>query len=356
MEEKACISPEWEGLSRRDFLKVSGMLGMMGAACGIAIPAAAEVVRFNRSLYKVTKTRPAMGTFVSITILHESQAHGEEAVEKAFDEVDRLTRMVSRYDHTTELAALNREGYMKEPHPEFRDILDRAMFYHHITHGAFDISVVPLVDLLKKSFSKGSSGPPSSNDIRKALQRVDARQIQVEEDAVRFLKPQMAITLDGIAKGYIVDRACDVLARHEVDNFLVNGGGDIRTAGHAQEGKPWTVAIQDPNKKAKYPDIVRMTNGAIATSGSYEVYFDRERVFHHIVNPSTGQSPRFSVSVSVVASSTMEADALSTAAFVMSPEEGVRFMDRLPGCECLIVTQDSRKMASRGWKGSPDRG
>jgi thiamine biosynthesis lipoprotein len=95
-----------------------------------------------------------------------------------------------------------------------------------------------------------------------------------------------------------------------------------------------------------------MTNGAIATSGNYEIYFDREKMFHHIVDPRTGLSPHDNASVSVTAPMAMEADALSTSIFVMEPHEGKRFMSGLAHRECLIITKENQTLRSSGWKGA----
>ena len=187
-------------------------------------------------------------------------------------------------------------------------------------------------------------------ELREVMELVGANQIELGERSLRFKKPGMGITLDGIAKGYIVDKASEVLARHKVKNHLINAGGDIRTMGARADRRPWTVASQDPFKRKNYPDIIHMNNGAIATSGNYEIYFDREKMFHHIVDPRTGLSPELSTSISVAATTTMEADALSTSVFVMRPVKGRRFIDSLPHSECLIIAKDGTQLKSRGWK------
>jgi thiamine biosynthesis lipoprotein len=110
------------------------------------------------------------------------------------------------------------------------------------------------------------------------------------------------------------------------------------------------VAVQDPDKRGDFPDLVHLKNGAVATSGSYEIYLDRERAFHHIIDSCTGRSPSRNASVTVVAPSTMVADALATAAFVMGPEEGVAFIDSFSRCECLIIDAHGCQMKSKRWK------
>ena len=160
----------------------------------------------------------------------------------------------------------------------------------------------------------------------------------------------MGITLDGIAKGYIVDKASKILAGHRINNHLINAGGDIRAIGKRSDKKPWVVAIQDPQKKGHYPDTIYLTDGAIATSGNYEIYFDREKIFHHIVDPKTGFSPELNNSVSVTAKTAMDADALSTAVFVMNPVLGTRFINSLPMCESFVIEKGNKRFKSAGWK------
>jgi thiamine biosynthesis lipoprotein len=349
MENMDHLSRQAGSMDRRSFLKLSGLLGLGVASAGL-VPIPAEAVKFNEKLYKVSKTRLAMGTVVSMTLIHSSRDKAEEAMGRAFGEIDRLTGLMSRFDEATAVAQLNREGYLKGIPPEVTQVIGRALDYHRVSRGAFDITVKPVVDLFKEKFGGTKKTAPTEKELKRALELVDARQIEIKDRTVRFRTPGMGITLDGIAKGYIVDRASGILSEHGIENHLINAGGDIRTMGTRLDRKPWTVAVQDPQKKRHYPDIIHMRDGAVATSGDYEIYFDREKMFHHIVNPGTGRSPELTASVSVVADTTMEADALSTSVFVMSPEKGAAFINTLPRCECLVIAKDGGQVKSGGWK------
>ncbi|MCP4574692.1 MAG: FAD:protein FMN transferase, partial [Deltaproteobacteria bacterium] len=301
-------------MNRRSFLKLSGLLGLGVTSVGI-LPATAETVKFNNEFYKVSETRSAMGTYVSMTLFHPSRDKAEEAMGRAFEEIDRLTGLMNRFDQATAVAQLNNEGFLNDVPPEVAEVVARALGYYQISHGTFDISVKPVIDLFKKNFAEKKTPLPENTELDKALELVGSDKIEINGRTIRFKKPGVGITLDGIAKGYIVDRASTVLGRHQVKGHLINAGGDIRTSGAGRDKKPWTVAIQDPQKKRQYPDIIHMTDGAIATSGNYEVYYDREKMFHHIVNPKTGMSPDLNASVSVLADTAMDADALSTSVF-----------------------------------------
>lgn len=335
-------------ISRRSFIKMSGLLGLSLASMGI-LPATAEAVKFNREFYKVSKTEMTMGTFVTMTLIHASRDKAEEAIGRAFEEVAGLTRSMNRFDETTAIGELNSQGKLRDVPPEVADVVARALHFYRLSGGAFDISVKPVVDLFRKKFTGTHTEFPSKIELARALELVGSDKIELKGHTIRLKKPGMGITLDGIAKGYIVDKASKVLTDHQIKNHLINAGGDIRAMG-ARHGKPWTVAIEDPRKKKEYPDVIHIRGGAIATSGNYEIYFDREKMLHHIIDPKTGFSPHFSTSVSVLAETAMDADALSTSVFVMKPENGIHFIDSVPKCECLVVGKRNAKINSAGWK------
>lgn len=349
MKKMGHLSFKNSAMNRRSFIKLSGLLGLGVASVGI-IPFTAEALKFNKKMYKVSRTRLAMDTFVSMTLIHASKDKSEEAIGRAFDEIHRLARLMNRFDERTAVAQLNREGYLEDIPPEIAQVVAKSLYFHQLSQGTFDISVKPVVDLFKQTFGGAEKIAPTEEALNEALGLVGSNGIELRDGSIHFKKPGMGITLDGIAKGYIVDRASEVLAAHSIENHLINAGGDIRTMGAKADKKPWTVAIQDPLKRKHYPDVIHMTNGAVATSGNYEIYFDREKMFHHIVDPRTGLSPRLTSSVSVTAPTTMEADALSTSVFVMNPVRGTRFINSLPHCESLVIARGGSQLESRGWK------
>jgi thiamine biosynthesis lipoprotein len=339
-------------MDRRTFLKRSGALGIGLALGGFGglIPVS-ESVAFNRRLYKVTRVRLAMGTFVAITAMHPSRTEADEVIGRAFEEMDRVSGLLNRYESDSAIGTLNRDGYLHDLPREMSAVIARSLHFHGKSRGAFDITVKPLVDLYKAHFEK-QGAPPSEKEVSNVLNLVDSGAIRLGHDSVRFEREGMGITLDGIAKGYIIDRAAQVVAGRGIKHALINAGGDIRALGGKDAESPWKVAIKDPGGKAAYADTITMKNRAIATSGNYEVYFDREKLYHHIVNPKTGRSPRRSASVTVLASNVMDADALSTAVFVLGPDDGRGFIEGTPGVECLIVSSKHEKIISSGWPSS----
>ncbi len=333
--------------NRRSFLKRSGLLGLGVASATLLPSASAEALWFNKKEYKVSKTKLGMGTYITMTTIHPSKDEAQEAFGLAFAEIDRLNKLLSRFNDASPVSTLNRIGSLDHAPIEVVELVARSIYYHTQTGGAFDITVTPLIDLYKNSFADGAK--PSDAEVQATLKHIGAEQINIKGSTIRFAKSDMAITLDGIAKGYIVDKASEILSANGLHNHLINAGGDIRTVGSAAKSKPWTVAIQDPKKAKDYPNIIKMNNGAIATSGNYEIFYDNEQLFHHIVNAKTGVSPTLSSSVTVRTASVMDADALSTSVFVMQPATGLDFINKHTDSECFIIGKNGKTHQSNGW-------
>jgi thiamine biosynthesis lipoprotein len=349
MLKKDLLSKLNRSVDRRNFLKACGVFGV-GAVAGGILQSKYDVVGLGRGLKKVSQTRIAMGTYVTVTAVHSSRDLAEETIGRAFDEMDRLIAVFNRHNFASPVSVLNRDGSVSGPPPELKDVLGWARHFNGVTAGHFDVTVKPLVDLLNKTAT--ASARPRDDHIAAALRRVDASGVEIMAKEIRFKNDGMGVTLDGIAKGYIVDTMSASLAERDVTDHLVNAGGDIRTSGANASGKRWTVAVEDPKKKRDYPDVIRMNDGAVATSGSYEIYYDREKVFHHVVDPLTGVSPQHSVSATVRARSVMVADALSTGVFVAEPHEGVMLVESLRptyDTTCLILGANGERHACGSW-------
>ena len=332
---------------RRSFLKLSGLLGL-GAATATLVPVERmESLLFNKNNYKVSKTQMAMGTFVNMTVVHSSRDEAENALGLAFTEVDRLVTLLTRYGNQSPICELNAESCLEQPAPEIREVIGRSLYFHRDTNGAFDITVAPLVDLFQERFAAGKR--PTEGDIDTLLELIGSERLRFANGSILLPEKGMGITLDGVVPGFIADRAAKVLADQGIVDHLVDAGGEIRVGGSPAKGKAWTVAIQDPSKNKEFPNVFHLQQGAVATSGNYEVYYDREKVFHHIVNGKTGHSPQQSASVTVMAPTAMDADILSTAVFVMEPEVGMQYINSRPGYECFVVDSRGEALKSNGW-------
>jgi thiamine biosynthesis lipoprotein len=299
----------------------------------------------SSSLIQTSEQRILMGTFVNMTVLAPSRTLGQEAIGRAFEEVRRQIGIFDRFDSVTALSTLNQNGRLNGAPQELLDVVDFSATLSRNSAGRFDITIAPVVNLLQRTHGK-----PDSKELREVLNLVNASELRQNGNDLHFTSPGMAATLDGVAKGFIADRAAEVLMSHGVENFLVDAGGDIRAQG-SPEGleRPWRVAIEDPEKGGDYPSIINLRSGAVATSGGYEVFFDPKMKSHHLVSPSNGSSPQYIRSVSVQAPTVMQADGLATALSLMSPREALRLTSSMPGHSCLLVTSTGARLTSSEW-------
>jgi thiamine biosynthesis lipoprotein len=329
-------APASRSLSRQDD-RVATLLGLGLEPVAPATPAC-QSARIGRNAHRVWTVRPAMATAVSVVVLDASPALAEEAIEAAFRELARLVVLFSRHDPGAAVAQLNAAGGLGDVPPELARVVGRALHYHRLTAGAFDVTVTPLVDLLR-----ACRGAPTTSEWKEAAELVGAEHVELSAHALRFRRSGMAMTLDGIAKGYIVDRMSDVLVRHGARQHLVDAGGDIRVRGGKPDGRPWTVGVRDPSDPDRLVDVVPLVDGAIATSGNYE------KDHRHLVGAGAEAAPAWNRSASVIAPAAMAADALATALFVTPPTAGPRLARKVPGCEYLILDSRGDKATSPGW-------
>lgn len=335
-------SSSFSPLTRRGFLKTAALAGAAllcpaPARLWAAVPEAA-----------FTETRLLMGTIVSISVASPSQDKAQDALGRAFARMAALEAIFTRHDSGAPLATLNARGALHDAPPELCALMLRAQRVGQLTSGCFDVTVTPVLELFRAHQNPAGRMRLDAADMAAALQLVDAASLHVGARDLSFQRQGMAATLDGIAKGHIVDCASQTLLDCGVTAHLINAGGDIRASGEKAPGRPWTVGVEHPARRGAVVQTLPLA-GAIATSGSYEVYFDADRHYHHLINPASGVSPTRVNSVSVLAPTTVEADALATALAVMIPQDALRLARSLPGVECCILGADGLKMVSAGW-------
>ena len=190
--------------------------------------------------------------------------------------------------------------------------------------------------------------PPTQKEINETLELVDYSGITIEGGSIS-LRPNMSIVLGGIAKGYSADKAIESLKLDGITNGFVNAGGDGRFIGVNEEGTPWRIGLQNPDKSTNVVTCMAISDMAVATSGNYERYFSDAAKVSHISDPRTGYSSKELISATVIANTAMDADALATAVFVLGESGGISMIEELEGVECLIITDDKRIIGSSGF-------
>ena len=330
-------------VSRRQVLRITAVTGaslVMGTAIVRSLIARA-------GLHRVSETRTQMGTLVEVTVVAADPEHARVMVQNAFGRMQRLEAIFSRHRADTPLSRLNENGVLESAPPELVEVMDRALTYSSMTDGAFDVTVAPLLELYASRFEEGNR-PPTDHEVERILESVDYRRVRLDTDAIALEGPGMKVTLDGIAKGYIVDQAVRTLLDDGAERILINAGGDMASGGDGSLENPWTVGVRDPSEPQGLLSRIRLGGECIATSGDYIQAFTQDRRFHHIIDPRTGYSPEKLSSVTVVTSNAMDADALSTGLMVLGPTKGFELMKRLDNTEGLIVTKEGDSLMTSG--------
>jgi len=329
-------------VSRRQFLQIVGVGGVAGMAAlklGLGATAASETV---------TETRLLMGTVVNLTLISADRATARAAITACFEHMSRLELVMSRHQADSQLSQLNQDGYLDTPDSHLVDLLRLALEMSVVTHGAFDVTIKPLVDLYQQRQQTGML--PDSDSLSVALERVNYHWVVLNDDHIAFERPGMGITLDGIAKGYIVDRGMDILREYGFLDVLVEAGGDLLAFGAQQSMQPWQIGIQSPRRGgARILRAFGVKDRAVATSGDYFQPYTPDYQEHHILDPRSGHSAPDIASATVVADSCTQADVLATALMVMDLPRGMVLAEELPGVEALVIAKSGSVYQTDGF-------
>lgn len=306
------------------------VLTIIGAAGVLATPAllSAGAARGAHSEVPVRRWRgQVLGTEASITLVHPEPDEANRLVLACLDEIERLERAFSLYRLDSELVRLNRLGALAGPSHDLLRLLAESQRFGVLSEGAFDVSVQPLWRLYADHFARrGGDGPgPDPDAVRAAAARVDYRAIEVGASRVALDRPGMALTLNGIAQGYICDRVAELLRAEGIGRVLLDLG-EIRASGERPGGGPWQIAVRDPREPELTRRILPLAEGALASSGGYGFAFERSGRHHHLFDPKSGASAHGVAGVTVMAPDATTADALSTALAVTTPEQAASLL------------------------------
>jgi thiamine biosynthesis lipoprotein len=291
------------------------------------------------SLQQFDETRDMMDTSVTVTVYAPDEIQAKQAMDAAFSRIAEIEKIVSRFDEASELSRLNHKGTIESPSPELKELITLSLEYNKTTGGAFDITVLPLLNLWTNGLSQE---PPEIQQARvdETMKLIGSDKVIVEENRIFFTVTGMMIALDGIAQGYAADEAVKVLAAIGVKNAAVNVGEDIAVLGTKPNGNPWLISLVNPEDSDESLANFKIINKGLATSGNYERYFDPTKATSLIIDPKTGYPAQKAISATIIAANATQANALATAAFVLGPEDGVKMVEQIKGVECLIVDAD----------------
>lgn len=337
--------------ARRRFIHISACYGGAALLTGLGIPGRKTHASTASTIHTAQSTHSwtgiALGADASLQITHPDAQTAQELIERCVAEVRRLESLFSLYRDDSAISLLNQQGYLDNPSSDFLTLLDRSKEFSRLTHGTFDITVQPLWQAYADHFtannnhtsraqtpetSRSLHGTARTSDldavVQDTLKRVDWRKLDISTQQVRLQQPGMAITLNGIAQGYITDRVTQLLATQGIDHALVNMGEIYGLNPASDEAQhPWQVGLENARQPGSIINRIPIHNRAIATSGAYGTPFTPDMRYNHLIDPRNGKSSHRYRSVSVVAADATTADALSTA-FSLMPETTIRELSK----------------------------
>ena len=312
----------------------------------------------------------ALGTLCSVNLYEQGS---ENLYSEIFDRIRETENLMSVNIPSSDISRINAAAGITPVHihEETFNVIKNAVYFAQISGGAFDPSIGPIVSLWgignddsrrAGNFASNtvnftaSSRIPDREKIEELLPLVNWRNIELYEDtgSVFLTQAGMALDLGAIAKGYAADEVVKIVEKAGIKRALIDLGGNIIAAGIKKDKKPWRVGIQSPDEARGeaigYLQITTKTALAeqslpvktIVTSGTYERFFEEDGIrYHHIFDPSLGYPVKNGiVSVTVIADISRDADALSTAAFVLGYEKGSALIESAAGAQAVFVFED----------------
>ena len=290
----------------------------------------------EKNEYPFSLNDQTMGTSYSIKVSSlPSELPVEQLKKEIQDSLTLINAQMSTYQKDSELSLFNASRSTEwQPVSEgLYKVVDSAKKISDLTHGAFDISVGPLVNLWGFGPDPMTFTAPAQELIDQKKKQIGYKLIELRAKPLSIKKniPELYIDLSAIAKGYAVDQVGLLLEAHGITDYLVEIGGEIRLSGNNLNGTPWRIAIEKPTPEQRMiQKIVPITNMAMATSGDYRNFFEVDGVrFSHTIDPRTGRPITHKLaSVTVLRETTMEADALATAFMVLGPQDAFKLAEQ----------------------------
>ncbi|MDB5132825.1 MAG: thiamine biosynthesis protein ApbE [Mucilaginibacter sp.] len=286
-----------------------------------------------------------MGNRFELSVVSEDELWARQCIDAAIAEISRIERLLTTFKDDSQTNQINGQAGIQpvKVDREVFDLIDRSLKISGLTQGAFDITYGS-IDKSLWNFDLTMTALPDPEVARNSVRLINYRNVLLDaENCTVFLKEKgMRIGFGGIGKGYAADKAKQLLQGLGVKSGIVNASGDLVTWGMQPNGKPWTIAIADPDHKNTPLSTLNISNMAIATSGNYEKYVViKGKKYSHTVDPKTGLPVTGVKSVSIICPSAELADAMATPVMVMGIRVGLDLVNQLKHIACVIVDDHS---------------
>jgi thiamine biosynthesis lipoprotein len=334
------------------FLSKSKKIKIITMCTLLAITLAGCSKKVEEPVEPISQTEFLMGTVCSIKIYDKSST---KVLDKAFKKIAEIENIMSINKDQSQVIDINNaagENPVKVSDGTM-EVLKEGVKFAGLTEGKMDITVGPLVKLW--GIGTEAARVPSKEEIEEKKALISYKNLILnEKDKTAFLRNKgMIIDLGAIAKGYTADQVAKVLQENGVEHAIINLGGNVFAMGKNVTGTPWKVGIQDPfTQRGEIIGLIEVDNKSVVTSGIYERYFEKDgKKYHHILSTSTGYPCDNSIAgVSIISEKSIDGDALSTSVFSMGVEDGMKFINTMPGVEAIFITKDKEVYITPGLK------
>lgn len=295
-----------------------------------------------------------MGTTYTVKYTPVGNGVSSANIQSGIDWVlNGINQAMSTYDAQSELSRFNQTGHTDwvSTSPDLFYVLEQGQRISALSHGAFDVTVGPAVNIWGFGPEQRVEAIPTETELAHSQAQVGYQQLQLDtsQNAIRKTRPNLYVDLSGIAKGFGVDKVAELLDAQGIEHYLIEIGGEMRSRGHNQDDLPWRIAIEEPTPGTRRArKIIQLSGQSIATSGNYRNFFEHGGVrYSHMINPTTGWPIKHELAlVSVIGEQVMTIDALSTALMVAGSERGLQLAEQHKLAALFISVDGTEQMST----------
>lgn len=295
-----------------------------------------------------------MGTIIEQKVAAESFEEANRCFRRVIEIIKKLECKMSYFIAESYVSQLNSSDGKKSIKIDYNtfNVLKTADAFYRLSNGAFDVTASPLTALWRNCINDNTM--PSDQEIQSLMPLVSGSRIELDENNLNArIGYGQSIDLGGIGKGFAADIAIKEYRELGVTSAFINFGGNVHTLGTKIDGKPWMIGIQNPrDNRGNFIAGLAVADQSVVTSGDYEKYFKSgEKIYHHIIDPKTGYPADSGlISATVLSPSSMEADALSTAVFVLGLKRGMELIEKVAHAEGVLITNENKVFVTKNLK------
>lgn len=309
----------------------------------------------NRQKSIVQQDEYMLGTLIQAKVFNIDKKSAKKSLTRAFQRVQEIEERFSVNIPTSEVSCINENAGIIpiSVNEETIKVLEKSIYYAKLSGGAFDPTIGALVNLW--GIGTKDAKVPDNQSLKETMDTIGFNNLIINKDKLTayLTKSGSKLDLGAIVKGYAADEMKKILVEEGIKTAFLNLGGNVLVIGSKVDGSPWRIGVQNPfQRRGNYIGILETKDQAIVSSGNYERYFEQNnKKYHHILDPNTGYpSDNGLVSVTIITSQSIDADALSTSVYVMGLEKGLDLIENLPDTEAILITEMKKVYITSGLK------